>query len=238
MELVWPIMKAMNANMIQYPVYWEETNTRQGQFEFGAFDEILRGARAAGLRVVPLWFATYKNGMMDYVPAWVKSDPVKYPHVLNPLGQPVKVLSPNSKTNMEADCKAFAALMKHIKEVDEKERTVIMVQVQNEAGIFGSVRDSHRNQQVLSVLFQILWLQLSGKSQEHGRKSLTKGLMSFFNAYYFANYINEVAKAGKAVYPLPMYINVWNVETDLEKMNTSSNILRKPIQVVVHDNHA
>jgi beta-galactosidase GanA len=28
-----------------------------------------------------------------------------------------------------------------------------------------------------------------------------------FQAYYYASYVNEVAKAGKAMYNLPMYVN-------------------------------
>jgi hypothetical protein len=31
-----------------------------------------------------------------------------------------------------------------------------------------------------------------------------------FNAYYLSSYINEVARAGKEIYPLPTYVNVWN----------------------------
>ena len=31
----------------------------------------------------------------------------------------------------------------------------------------------------------------------------------YFSAYSVAAYINEVAKAGKAVYPLPLYVNAW-----------------------------
>ena len=41
----------------------------------------------------------------------------------------------------EADARAFAALMKHIKEIDGKDQTVIMVQVENEIGTLGTNRD-------------------------------------------------------------------------------------------------
>ncbi len=211
MERVWPIMKAMSANMIQFPVYWDEIEPQQGRFEFGAFDQILTSARAAGLRVVPLWFGTWKNGMMDYVPAWIKADPVRFAHVLNSHRERVKVLSPNSKTNMEADRQAFSALMKHIREIDEADRTVIMVQVENEPGIFGSVRDFSAettklfNGPVPDSLVTALkkkpgtWKEVFGKRADE-----------FFNAHSMATYINEVAKAGKEAYPLPMYMNVWN----------------------------
>jgi hypothetical protein len=211
MERVWPIMKAMDANMIQFPVYWDEIEPQQGRFEFGAFDQILRSARTAGLRVVPLWFGTWKNGMMDYTPAWIKADPVRFPRVLNPYGQPVDSLSPNSKTNMEADRQAFSALMKHIREVDEADRTVIMVQVENEPGVFGSVRDfsAETTKQFNSPVPTSLVTALN-KTPGTWQEVFGKRAGEFFNAYSIATYINEVAKAGKAVYPLPMYINVWN----------------------------
>jgi hypothetical protein len=211
MERVWPIMKAMDANMIQFPVYWDEIEPQEGRFDFSAFDQMLNGARAAGLRVVPLWFGTWKNGMMDYVPAWVKADPVRFPHVLNPFGQRVKGISPNSKTNMEADRKAFSALMKHIREVDEAERTVIMVQVENEPGVFGSVRDfsAETTRQFNGPVPDSLVTALK-KTPGTWKEVFGRRADEFFNAYSIAIYINEVAKAGKEIYPLPMYINVWN----------------------------
>jgi hypothetical protein len=42
---------------------------------------------------------------------------------------------------MKADKKAFVALMEHIKKIDAAQRTVIMVQVENEVGTYGFVRD-------------------------------------------------------------------------------------------------
>jgi len=211
MEEIWPIIKEMNANMIQFPIYWDEIEPVEGQFKFEDLDKLILSARKVGVRVVPLWFGSFKNGWMDYVPAWVKADPVRFPHVINPHGERVRVLSPNSKTNMDADCKAFSALMKHIREIDESDRTVIMVQVQNEAGIFGSARDFSPetnklfNSPVPNDLVKALkkssgtWAEVFGTRADE-----------FFSAYYLANYINEVAKAGKKEYPLPMYINVWN----------------------------
>ena len=211
MERVWPIMKAMNANMIQFPVYWDEIEPREGQFEFGAFDQLLHSARAAGLRVVPLWFGTWKNAAMDYTPSWIKADPVRFPRVLNRYGQRMNSLSPNSKTNLEADRQAFTALMKHIREVDEADRTVIMVQVENEPGMFGSARDfsTETNKQFDGPVPDSLTTALK-KTPGSWKQVFGTRADEFFSAYSISTYINEVAKAGKEVYPLPMYINVWN----------------------------
>ena len=49
----------------------------------------------------------------------------------------IELLSPLSDANRDADAHAFAALMRHIKEVDGREHTVIMIQVENEVGMAG-----------------------------------------------------------------------------------------------------
>jgi len=79
MERAWPKLKAMNCNTVEYPVYWNEIEREEGQFDFRDFDQILRRARAQGFRVVMLWFGTWKNGAMDWAPNWVKSDLTRFP---------------------------------------------------------------------------------------------------------------------------------------------------------------
>jgi len=141
MERAWPKLKAMNANTVEYPVYWNEIEPQEGKFDFGDFDRILLRARNEGLRVVMLWFGTWKNGAMDWAPNWVKSNLTRFPRVINSGGKPIRVLSPHSPANLEADRKAYTTMMKHIKEMDEAYRTIIMMQVENESGLLGSVRD-------------------------------------------------------------------------------------------------
>ncbi len=50
-------------------------------------------------------------------------------------------LTPLSDANRDADARAFAALMRHVKEVDGREHTVVMIQVENEVGMQGDTRD-------------------------------------------------------------------------------------------------
>jgi hypothetical protein len=148
---------------------------------------------------------------MDWTPDWVKADPQRFPRVLDSGGKPIRVLSPMSKTNLEADKKAYSAMMKHLREIDETERTAIMMQVENEPGSLGSVRDfspeSNKlfNGPVPEPLTAALkkkpgtWKEVFGRIADEA-----------FNAYYLSHYITEVAKAGKQIYPLPTYVNVWN----------------------------
>jgi hypothetical protein len=42
MERAWPKFKAMNANAVEYPVYWNEIEREEGKFDFADFDQILR----------------------------------------------------------------------------------------------------------------------------------------------------------------------------------------------------
>ena len=67
--------------------------------------------------------------------------PKRFPRVLDYGGRPIRVLSPHGQATLEADRTAFAELMKHIKEIDGNDHTVILVQVENESGILGSPRD-------------------------------------------------------------------------------------------------
>jgi hypothetical protein len=111
---------------------------------------------------------------------------------------------------MDADKHAFAALMRHVKSIDGTNHTVIMVQVENESGSVGSVRDFAPAAQkafesgVPADLARSLRMHAGSWTKVFGADADES-----FAAYSTAHYINEVAAAGKAEYPLPMYCNVW-----------------------------
>ena len=138
---VWPALAAMHANTIEAPVYWEQMEAEEGKFDFTNVDLLLDGAREHHLQLVLLWFGTWKNGQNHYVPTWIKSNPAKYPREVSAYGRLLDVMSPNSDTNLAADKAAFSALMHHVREKDGAQHTVIMIQVENESGSVGSVRD-------------------------------------------------------------------------------------------------
>ena len=112
LESVWPQAREMHANTIEIPIYWEDVEPRQGEYRFDTVDRIVTDARREGFRLVLLWFATWKNGAMDYAPEWVKRDPETYPRMIGPDGAPVRVLSPHSQANRDADARAFRRLMR------------------------------------------------------------------------------------------------------------------------------
>jgi hypothetical protein len=207
---VWQSMAALHANTIEAPVYWEQLEPQPGRFDFTNVDQIVEGARAHNLHVVLLWFGTWKNGNMHYVPAWVKDDPKRFPHTVRPDGEPIDVLSPNSRNTLEADKAAFVALMRHLKRLDSEQHTVLLIQVENESGNIGSVRDNsaEANREfagaVPADLLAVAHKQPGTWSQVFGADA-----DELFQVYHQARYVNEIAAAGKAEFAIPYYINVW-----------------------------
>jgi hypothetical protein len=207
---VWDSLAKLHANTVEAPVYWEQMEPREGQFDFGNVDAIIRGAREHNLHVVLLWFGTWKNGNMHYVPDWVKTDTKRFPRVIKKDGEPIDVLSANSRSNLAADKSAFIALMRHLKTLDSAEHTVLFVQVENESGIIGSVRDfsSAANAQFAEAVPTDL-LKAVHKSAGTWSQVFAADADEIFQLYYQAKYVNEIAVAGKAEFPIPLYINVW-----------------------------
>jgi hypothetical protein len=226
------VTAGLHANTVEVPIYWESVEAVPGQNDFRMVDQTLEAARKRGLRVVFLWFGTWKNGESHYTPEWVKRDKLKYPRVIGARGEEMEIVSPLSDAARDADARAFAAVMRHIKSVDEGDRTVLMMQVENEPGSLGTDRDysaaatklfegqvpadlmtylaAHRDR--LSASLKTAW----GRSKFRGSGTWSEVFNDMapeaFSAWSFARHINTVAAAGKHEYPLPMYVNVWLIE--------------------------
>lgn len=177
----WERMKAMRLNTVLAPVSWELIEPEEGRFDFSTVDWLIEDARAHDMRLVLLWFGTWKNSMSTYVPAWVKRDPARFPRTLDDEGQSQEILSAHSAETREADARAFAAMMRHLKIVDEDHGTVIMVQVENEIGFLPLAKEGTQ----------------TGDRAEDERQQ----------ARLYARFANAVAAAGKAEYRLPMFVN-------------------------------
>ena len=207
---VWESMAALHANTVEAPVYWEQLEAKEGQFDYSNVDAVVKGAREHGLHVVILWFGTWKNGNMHYVPSWVKRDTKRFPHTIRPDGEPIDVLSPLGTETLAADKKAFTTLMRHLKEIDGDAHTVIVVQVENESGNVGSVRDnSAEANKLIAGAVPADLLAAAGKKAGTWREVFGSEADETFQVYYQSKYINEIAEAGKKEFNIPCYVNVW-----------------------------
>src|SRR5215831_14093430 len=211
MPQVWPAIKLIHANTVEMPVYWEQLEPQPGKFDYSAVEALVGQCRKNDVRLVLLWFGTWKNGSSHYMPLWMKQDPTRFPRLIGANGRPVDSPSPFSRETLEADKRAFAALMRHLKKIDPQ-HTVIMVQVENEAGTWGAIRDYSPAAQkafespvpapVLGAMNKKPTSPTAGWKEVFGNDA-----DEYFHAWAVARYVGEVAAAGKAEYPLPLYAN-------------------------------
>ena len=105
------------------------------------------------------------------------------------------------------DKRAFVKLMEYLKKNDPQ-NTVIMVQPENEAGSYGSVRDfSPVAQKLFDGPVPAPLLKQMKKKPGTWRNVFGADADEFFHAWSIASYASEIAAAGKAVKALPMYMN-------------------------------
>ena len=207
---VWSAVDRIHANTLEVPVYWEQFEPEQGEFDTSIIDTMIAQAREHHVRLVLLWFGTWKNGSSHYIPLWMKAKQELYPKIIGKNGLSVDSPSPHYPASLELDKSAFRALMSHLKASDAV-HTVIMVQVENESGAWDTIRDYSPTAQAIfeqPVPAQLLGaLGLSAKSGGNWTAVFGKDADEFFHAWFVARYVGQVAAAGKEAYALPMYAN-------------------------------
>jgi hypothetical protein len=231
MAPIWKRMTDLHLNTLLIPVSWEMVEPKEGAYDFSLVDGLIRDARKNHLHMVFLWLASWKNGMSSYMPLWVKEDYKRFPRVRRSDGTPVEVLTPLSENSWKADAQAFGSLMRHLKAVDSRDQTVVMIQVENEVGVLGDTRDHSpiANQafagQVPAELmqhlvkldkdltpeFRALWVAAGQKTSGTWEEVFGSGIATdeIFMAWNYARYVDHVAAAGRAEYPIPLYVNAW-----------------------------
>lgn len=238
MESVWEKAQEQGLNTVLLPVTWELVEPVEGTFDFATQDAIIAQARERGMHIIFLWFGSWKNAQCMYAPNWVKTDLERFPRAQVEKGQnkcqlkdfygmPYTTLSYLGEETNKADARAFAEFMKHLKEIDEAEQTVIAVQVENETGMQGAGREhsdladelfagevpadfaaymrSHTDEMAEDVKAAVE----QGKDGKTWEEVFGDVAEEIFSAYHVASYVNRVAEAGKAVYDLPMTANCW-----------------------------
>ena len=227
MEHVWPKLVDTHLNCALAAVSWAQIEPEEGKFDFGALDGVIQGARSHNMHLGLLWFASWKNGLSSYPPDWVKSQFERFPRAQATAGKSIEQLSAFSEANRDADARAFAALMRHVKELDGRQHTVVMIQVENEInGLDHSplATQAHEGQvpkelmdylqshkDTLTPEVRQVWEAAGSKSSGTWDEVFGQGggAEEIFIAWHYACYTGRVAEAGKAEYPIPMYVNSW-----------------------------
>jgi hypothetical protein len=216
-------------------VSWDWIEPEEGKYDFRLVDQLIASARQNNVHIVWIWFASWKNGLSSFAPAWVKAAQDRFPRVQIRGGKTIEVLSTLSQNSLQADSRAFAALMKHTREVDLTHR-VIMVQLENEVGVLGDARDRSpaanedfakpvprelmdylvKHRQDLLPEFKQVWDAAGARTSGTWEEVFGKGPQAdeIFMGWHYARYINSVAEAGKKEYAIPMFVNAWIVQPE------------------------
>ena len=226
--------KMLNMNTVLGYAYWEMVEPSEGRFNFYLVDHLIKSAEKEDLKLILVWFGSWKSTTSSYAPEWVKTNPKRFERYALADKTTLEILSPFCEENLKADTKAYVALMKHLKETDIK-HTVIMLQPENEPGTFSSYRDfSPKAEKAWNTnvpndvidylknnkanLFPALekswtangnkingkWAELFGDIQ--GFPHYAEEL---FSAYFYSKFINSLTSEGRKVLDLPSYCNGW-----------------------------
>lgn len=231
----WESLVDNNVRTVMMGVGWNHVEQQEGVYDFSELGQNIKDARKNGIRLGILWFGAWKNGSSGYVPHWVMGDTDRFPRMQSASGVNRPYVSPFSKTVRDADCRAFVEMMKYIAKVD-RHNTVIMVQIENEIGLKGDTRCRSEVAERLfaedvpaalisdfDAHFDELHPEVRAAWSDAGRKQ--KGSWSelfgdnqtadeLFMAWGYSTYVEHLAKKGKEIHNIPMYVNAWVINPD------------------------
>ena len=222
-------LQERHLNSVIATVSWELFEPKEGEYDYALVKGIIDQARQYNLKLILIWFATWKNAGSTYVPEWVKQDLQRFPRLQIQNGKNTGTLSAFGENTMKADAKAFAKLMAYIKEYDRKQQTVLMMQVENETGIMGSARDrcdaaeqafkqvvprelmSYLKQHEATLIPELKFM-MKGQPNREGatwQEVFGHGADEVFSAWHIARFVNYITEEGKKEYNIPMFVNAW-----------------------------
>ncbi len=205
-DRLYPAAVNLRLNALKVPIRWSMVEPERGVYDFSYLDHAKSMAEKNHLKLVLNWFGHYASGDGTiygnltgelYAPMYIVSDEQTYPRAVDADGVAHhNAISYDYEPILEREISAFRAFMQHIKEVDSRSHTIVMIQVENEIAVFGADRHNPK-----------LWRDHSPASNvrfsEHGFTDDLK-----FSAWDLSyNWIRRLTDAGAAVYPLPFFHN-------------------------------
>jgi hypothetical protein len=187
----------MGLNTASLLLYWKEIEPVKGEYRFEMLDHRIEMARKHNMKIVLVWFGSYKNGNLTYAPDYIRFDHKTYTKVIDKHGKVhTNFCCPTARETHRRDELALIEVFKHLKEVDSETHTVILFQMENETGIFGTDR-----------------CYCGSCNEEYKKNDYEKeyGVRAgeYFTAQCIAEYCDSLTKTVKDIYPLPVYMNAW-----------------------------
>lgn len=237
--------KAMHLNSLIVTAEWDLVEPEEGKYDFSSIDTIISLAEQNNLPVVIAWFGTWKNGVSSYIPGWMKRNTKKYFRVLDDKGEATDYISTFCSAARDADAKAYAALMRYIRQRDTR-HMVLFMQVENETGLWQQSIDQCKaaqkayagavpaeltaflkaNEATLDTPMKDKWIENGRKAKGSWKEVFGDNLYTeaFFMQWAYASYIEKVAAAGKAEYDIPMYLNTVAMPTGGFTFNAAAGV--------------
>jgi hypothetical protein len=209
-DYMYPAAKAMGLNALKVPIKWSMVEPSEGVYDFSYVDHVKRMAEQNHLKLVLGWFGHYASGAgtiysnMEgdvFAPRYVIEDTIRFPRAVDADGKPHHdAASYDYPLIIEREKAAFRSFMQHLRETDAN-RTVLMIQVENEIAVFGAgaTFTDRRNPK--------LWRDHSEASNRRFKEKGFRDDLRYSAWNFAANWLRPVTEAGSKVYPIPFFMN-------------------------------
>ncbi len=205
-DYLYPAARQMGLNMLKVPIKWSVVEPGKGVFDFSYVDHAKAMAEENKLKLVLGWFGHYASGdgtiyrnltSEVFVPMDIIEDAETYPRAVDADGIPHhNTVSYDYEPILQREVDAFRAFMRHLREVDSEDHTILMIQVENEIAVFGSDRQNPK-----------MWRDHSTNSNRIFAERNFQDDLTFSAQRFSENWIRRLSDAGRAVYPLPLFLN-------------------------------
>ncbi len=208
-DYVYPAARKMHMNTLKVSVKWSQIEPQKGVFDFSYVDHVKALAEANGLKLILGWFGHYASGSSGniyrnldnqvFVPMDILEDDKTYPRAVDGDGNSYHgIISYDNDAVINREATAFRAFMKHIREIDEKTRTIIMIQVENEVNVFNG-ETGYRDHKK--------WRDHSPRSNELFKAGGYTDDLTYSADRFASGWLHTVTEAGAKEYTLPFFIN-------------------------------